>query len=136
MKRYASFSILILAAVITIAWQGLLPQSGYGRDAGGTHPVLMKGWIDQVGTGTLVIDDMPYRDTSETRYFDGNGKESGPSILRVGQFVGFLAENSVLTEVHVLKPSEEDMRPEVKAPSRSNPGENSQIILEDGVWRN
>ncbi len=136
MKRYTLFSILVLAVAMTMAWQGLLPQAGYGRDGGGTHPVLRRGWVDQIDAGTLVIDDMSYRTTKKTRYYGRNGKECGLSAFRVGQFVGFLSEQSLLTDVYLLKPGKEDMRTEVRTPSRAKQPKNTEIILQDGVWRN
>lgn len=136
MKKFTLFPVLVLVVVTTIALQGVLPQVGYGKEGGGTHPVLRKGWIDQLGAGSVVIDDMPYRTAAGTRYFDRNGRPSGPSVLRSGQFIGFLAENGLLTDIYLLEPGPDDMRPEVKTSSRTAPEPSSEIILEDGVWRN
>jgi len=139
MRNPTMFPILILVTVMILAWQGLSPQAGYGRDGGGTHVALRKGWVDQFEGGKLVIDDMSYTVSAKTRYFDKNGNPISRPSLRPGQFVGFVCENnSVLNDLYILEPGTGDLRPKIETTSRPEPEprDNSGIRFENGVWRN
>ena len=96
------------------------------------------GVIDQItphndGTGFILINDIPYRVTSETKYLTSYNSTSSLQAFSIGQVVGFYRIDSVIIKMWPEKDDEE------AAPQRITPSKKSRdksIKKEKGVWKN
>lgn len=127
---------LMLAFLFTAGLLLESQQQVYARQPEGavyTQVLPRKGEIYSTeDSGKLVIDDMVYRLSSDTKVLDSEGKELDVSALQKGDFVEFLSVNELISKITIL-PSGLDTPTPVTRPAVPEQGE---VILQDGVWRN
>lgn len=129
--------LLLLVSVILTGQQNWVYARGGGNVKYGKK-TIQKGWVYRVvGSNAIIIDDMTFQLSSTTSFFDSKNKPTGLSALSQGVFVGFLQNNGLITEVHVLSTDDSSYRPGSQpAVQKAAPHKNDDIIMENGVWKN
>ncbi len=85
-----------------------------------------------VDSSTLVINDMTYRLSPDTSVLDSDGKTVDSSMLQKGVFVEFMTDRGLISVIAILESGWELPGPSPKG----SVAPQSDIILEDGVWKN
>ena len=110
----------------------LAAEQQYTKDSS-----IRKGWVDRIDKDNIIIDDMRLRLSPTTRYFDLHKKNIAKSSIHQGQFIGFLQENGLITELYLMKPGIADQLPGAAPPTRpEGQGRPSHLTKEGGVWKN
>lgn len=100
------------------------------------HTKLPKGWIDSLGDGFIIVDDLMYPVTRSLHVYDHNGVPLGYSSLSKGQFIALKKEEHLLA-IYLLDDKDEMPRmPEMESLSNDNLNQGSGFRFEDGVWKN
>ncbi len=136
-KRNVLFVLLLLLVSVILAGQQNWVYARGGGDVKYGEKTIQKGWVYRVvGSNAVIIDDMTFQLSSTTSFFDSKNKPTGLYALSQGVFVGFLHNNGLITEVHVLSTDDSSYRPGSQPAVQEVPGKNDDIILENGIWKN
>ncbi len=131
-KIWAISLVLLFAGCLFPDQQGQV----YARQPEGavyTQVLPQKGEIYSAeDPGQLVIDDMVYRLSPDTKVVDSEGKELDVSALQQGVFVEFVLVNDLVNRIVILSSGLDTPR-SVTRPTVPRQGD---IILQDGVWQN
>jgi len=138
--------ILTIFCIPTVMLQSAWTRSMDGQDLKEVEKgtIQSKGTVNQINETRIIIDDQEFSLSPNTQYLKNNGKKTGRNFFTKGTVV-FYVRNRLgqLLSLYEDKGGEQRVKSEntqqnkrEKNTANKRKNKNSEIILDNGVWRN
>ena len=104
------------------------------------------GYIDQIDSNKVIIDDSSYYMTSASLCYDSKGRRVARASIQVGCQVSYVAKKNTGEIVFLTMESCKESRPGTHTTSQADQNDNvnndaksssgQEVIFENGVWHN
>ena len=131
------FVIIALILLVQSLPSFALAKSEAGDGEGARQMPQGEGMIDQIDSEGVIIDDMYFALTEDTKYVDSGNGFTVRSHMKAGMYVHYIISfEEKVNHLRVIKKDVEEQQQPKISPTMKKKADDETLLLKDGVWTN